>query len=70
MHADVESLESIEIARRIQQPVDGLVVAALRFGLAEDGAVSFGSDARGVGRIVDELGVLPESLVSNSRAKA
>ena len=56
MHADVQSLESIEIARRIEQSVDGLAVAALRFGQAEDGAVGFGGDARGVRRIVDELG--------------
>lgn len=47
--AHVERFETIEIAGGIEQAVDGFGVAALRFGLAKDGAVGFGHYARGVG---------------------
>ena len=54
--ADVESFESIKIAGGIQQAVDGLGVAALRFGLTDYCAVGFDHYAGGVRGIVDELG--------------
>ena len=54
--ADVESFEAVEISGGIEQAVDGFRVAALRFGLADDGAIGFGHDAGGVGGEVDELG--------------
>src|ERR1700694_415361 len=61
--ADVESFESIEIAGGIEEAVDGVGVAALRFGLAENGAVGFGDYTGSVGRVVDQLGSSSFQLV-------
>jgi len=60
--ADVESFETVEIARGIEETVDGFGIGALRFREAGDGAVGFGHDADGVGGIVDELGSLAVEL--------
>ncbi len=54
--ADVESLQPIKIARRVEQAIDGFGVATLRFGLADYGAIGFGHYTRRVGRIVDQPG--------------
>ena len=54
--ADVEGFEAIEIARGVQEAVEGFSVAALRCGETGDGAVGFGHDAHGVWRIINEPG--------------
>ena len=56
MHADVESFQAIEVASGVEQAVDGLVVAAGRFGKADHGAVGLGHDARGVRGVVHQAG--------------
>src|SRR6266850_833029 len=53
--ADVESFEAVEIARGVEQAVDGFGVGALRGGESRDGAEGFGHDAHGIRRIIDEL---------------
>ena len=60
--ADVKSFEAIEIARGIEETVNGFGVVALGFGEAEDGTVGFGHDADGVGGVVDELGSFSSEL--------
>ena len=52
--ANVEGLEAIEIASRIQEAVDGFGVGTGGFREAKDGTTGIGHDPRCVGRIVDE----------------
>ncbi len=54
--ADVERFEAVEVARGIQEAVNGFEVATLGFREAGDGAVGFGHDADGVGGVVNEAG--------------
>ena len=54
MDANVERFKAIEIARRIEQPIKGFRVGALRGGEAGDGAIRFGDDAESVGGVVDK----------------
>ncbi len=56
--ANVKRFQAIEVARGIEQPVDGIEVAALGLRKPNDGAIGFGHDAEGVRRVVDEAGNL------------
>ena len=46
---DVESFETVEIASRVEQTIDGFGVRTLRCSESGDGAVGIGDDAGGVG---------------------
>ena len=70
MNANIESFEAIEIARRIEKAIDGFGVGAGRFREADDGAIGFGHDARGVRGIIEQAGSLALSRASNSRANS
>ena len=54
VHADVERFQAIRVARRIEQPVDRLVVRARAFGEAQHGAIGVRDDARRVRRIIGQ----------------
>src|SRR5580704_3353926 len=56
MNADVERFEPIDVARRIEKPIDRFGVVALRFEQPDDGSIGLGGYARRVRRIIDELG--------------
>ncbi len=52
--ANVQGFQTIDIARGIQEAIDGLGVGALRRGETSDGTIGFGHHANGVRRVIDE----------------
>ena len=46
--ANVQGFQTIDIARGIQEPIDGFGVGALRRAEASDGAIGFGHHPNGV----------------------
>jgi len=54
MNADVENLQTIGIARGIQEAIDGFCVRTFSFRETDDGAVGFGDRSRRTRRIVEK----------------
>ena len=60
VYPDIQRFEAIQVACRIEQPIDGLGVRTSRFRQSDNSPIGFSNHAWGVWRIIDQTGSLPE----------